>query len=66
MMVKELTDHHTFLERNYSKLAERHSSCLELCLAYAFGTCSEGHPDSVQEMTKFYEVCDKLTTSLQN
>lgn len=66
LVVKELRDYLTFLKRNYSKLAERHSTCLELCLTYAFGTCSEEHPDSLQEMTKFYQVCDKLTTSLQN
>ena len=51
--------------RNHQTLAERHSSCLELCLTHAFGTCSEEHPDSLHEMTGFNVACDNLTSALQ-
>ena len=65
-LAKQLRDYQTFLKRKYSKLVERHSTCLELCLTHAFGTCSEEHPDSLQEVTQFYQACDNLSTSLQN
>jgi len=65
-LAKELRNYQPFLKTKYSKLVERHSTCLELCLNHAFGTCSEEHPDSLQEVTQFYQACDKLSTSLQN
>ena len=48
----QLRNHQTFLKRKFPKLGERHSSCLELCLTHAFGTCSKEHPDSLHEMTR--------------
>lgn len=65
-LAKELRNYQAFLKTKYSKLVEWHSTCLELCLNHAFGTCSEEHPDSLQEVTQFYQACDKLSTSLQN
>ena len=65
-LAKQMRNHQTFLKRKFPKLAERHSSCLELCLTHAFGTCSEEHPDSLQEMTEFYVACDNLSLSIQN
>ena len=65
-LATQMRNHQTFLKRKFPKLAERHSSCLELCLTHAFGTCSEEHPDSLQEMTEFYVACDNLSLSIQN
>ena len=50
-LAKHTRNHQTFLKRKFPKLAERHCSCLELCLRHTFGTCSEEHSDSLQEMT---------------
>ena len=33
-LAKQLRDYQTFLKRKYSKLVERHSTCLELCLTH--------------------------------
>lgn len=64
-IVQQLRLHQRFLKTMLAKLAERHSSCLELCLTHAFESCSEEHPDTLNEMTDFYLVCDKLTSCLE-
>lgn len=64
-IVKQLRIHQRFLKTMLAKLAERHSSCLELCLTHAFESCSEEHHDTLNEMTDFYLVCDKLTSCLR-
>ena len=64
--VKHLRQYPTFLKRKFSKLVERHTSCLELCMDYAFGSCSQEHLYSLKEATEFYTVCEKLFALLHD
>ena len=65
-LAKQLRDYQTFLKRKYSKLVERHSTLYLLGALFNSCLCPEEHPDSLQEVTQFYQACDNLSTSLQN
>ena len=62
---KILRGYQTFLKRKFSKSAERHSSCKELCMSYALGSCPEEHSEHCIDITAFYEVCETLTSSMR-
>lgn len=57
--------HQTFLKRKFSKSAERHSTCKELCMSHAFGSCPEEHPDHCGDITAFYDACETLSLALE-
>lgn len=63
--VKNMRQYQTFLKKTFSKSAERHSTCKELCMNYAFGSCSEDHPDYCTELTSFYDACEALSSALE-
>ena len=37
----KVTKHQQFLKMQFGKIVERHSPCLELCMAHAFGSCTK-------------------------
>ena len=43
ILIKDVRRHETFLKTKFSKLAQKHSPCLELCQTHAFASCSEEH-----------------------
>ena len=63
-IVKILQGYQTFLKRQFSKAAERHSTCKELCMGHAFGTCQEEHPAHCGDITAFYDVCGTLSLAM--
>ena len=63
-IVTILRGYQTFLKRQFSKAAERHSTCKELCMSHAFGTCQEEHPDHCGDITAFYDVCETLSLAI--
>ena len=51
---KELSEHLRYKKNRFKKEAEVHSSCLELCLSFAFGSCSQEHPHTTSQPNSFY------------
>ena len=43
-----------YLKNRFKKEAEVHSSCLELCLSFAFGSCSKEYPHTTSQLDSFY------------
>ena len=52
----KVTKHQKFLRTQFRKIAERHSPCLELCVAYAFGSCTETHPNTCPDVVSLVQV----------
>ena len=48
--------HQRFMNNQFSKVAERHSSCLELCMGHAFGSCTESHPSCCSDVVALEKV----------
>ena len=59
----KVAEYHRFCKTQLSKQAERHSSCLELCMNYAFGSCTQSHDNSCPEAMALYEV-DRTVSNL--
>ncbi|XP_044164132.1 uncharacterized protein LOC122948377 [Acropora millepora] len=60
-VVKSLRAYQTFL----AKSSERHSTCKELCMSHAFGSCTEEHPDQCAEVTNFYDACKTVSSAIE-
>ncbi|KAJ7377703.1 hypothetical protein OS493_027265 [Desmophyllum pertusum] len=45
-----------YMKTQFTKHAERHSPCLELCMSHAFGSCSESHPSCFPDVVRLLEV----------
>ena len=52
----KVTKHQQFLKRQFGKIVERHSPCLKLCMAHAFGSCTEAHPNSCPDVVALVQV----------
>ena len=48
--------HQRFFKNQFSKVAEKHSSCLELCITHAFGSCRESHPNCCSDVVALAKV----------
>ena len=51
-----VTKHQQFLTTQFGKIVDRHSPCLELCMAHAFRSCSEAHPNSCPDVVALVQV----------
>ena len=65
-LIKAVRNYQTFLKTTYSKFAQKHSPCLELCLAHAFGSCSEEHNKVLAEFSLMYYVLSSLMQSIES
>ena len=52
----KVTKHQQFLTTQFGKIVDRHSPCLELCMAHAFRSCSEAHPNSCPDVVALVQV----------
>ena len=59
----KVAEYHRFCKTQLSKQEERHSSCLELCMNYAFGSCTQSHDNSCHEAMALYGV-DRTVSNL--
>ena len=64
-VVKSLRAYQTFLKTKLAKSSERHSTCKELCMSHAFGSCTEEHPDHCAEVTNFYDACKTVSSAIE-
>ena len=55
--------HQQFMKTQFSKQAERHSPCLELCMDHAFGECNQAH-DSCSDAVVLHEVVKSVNELL--
>ena len=55
-LIKDVRKYQRLLKTTFSKFAQKHSPCLELCMAHAFDSCSEEHSADVAEISLVYEV----------
>lgn len=56
-VVKSLRAYQTFLKTKLAKSSERHSTCKELCMSHAFGSCTE--------VTNFYDACKTVSSAIE-
>ena len=54
------------MKTKFSKLAQRHSSCLELCQTHTFASCSEEHQAVCTDITPIYNVHRSLLQSVES
>lgn len=54
----------TFLKTKFSKLAQKHSPCLELCKTHAFASCSEQHQAVSSDILVMHNVHSSISQSL--
>ena len=60
------TEHQRYMKTQFSKQAERHSPCLELCTDHAFGPYAEPHDSSCPNATILYELNKTVTDLLSS
>ena len=48
--------HQRFFKTHFSKVAEKHSPCLELCITHTFGSCRESHPNCCSDVVALAKV----------
>ena len=48
--------HQRCFKTQFSKVAEKHSPCLELCITHAFGSCRESHPNCCSDVVALAKV----------
>lgn len=65
-LVKDVRKYQRFLKTTFSKLAEKHSCCLELCLSHAFDSCSEEHNAVVAECSMMYDMHSSLMQCIES
>ena len=65
-LIKDVRKYQRFLKTTFSKFAQKHSPCLELCMAHAFDSCSEEHSADVAEISLVYEVHNSLLQSIES
>ena len=66
-MALAVKEYQCYLKTKFAKQAERHSSCLELCMTHAFETeCPKTHLDHSTDAFKIYEVSSTLRELICN
>ena len=48
--------HQRCFKTQFSKVAKKHSPCLELCITHAFGSCRESHPNCCSDVVALAKV----------
>lgn len=48
--------HQRFFKNQFSKVVEKHSPCLELCITHAFGSCRESHSSSCSDVVALAKI----------
>ena len=66
MLIKNVRCYETFLKTKFSKLAQKHSPCLELCQTHAFASCSEQHQAVSSDILVTHNVHSSLTQSIES
>ena len=64
-VLERLSEHLRYVKNRFRKEAEVHSSCLELCLSYSFGSCSNDHPHTTSELDSFYSTANAIQEAIQ-
>lgn len=65
-VIKQLTVHFRYFKNKFRKEPEIHSSAKELCLTYAFGSCSKDHLHTSAEIDSFYTTIDSIEKGIQD
>ena len=66
MLIKNVRCYETFLKTKFSKLAQKHSPCLELCQTHAFASCSEQHQAVSSDILVMHNVHSSLAQSIES
>ena len=65
-LIKQLTVHFRYFKNKFRKEPEIHSSAMELCLSYAFGSCCKEHLHTSAEIDSFYSTVHLLEEGIQD
>ena len=65
-LIKHVRNYQTLVKTKFFKLAQGHSSCLELCQTRAFASCSEEHQAVCTDINPNYNVHSSLLQSVES
>lgn len=65
-LIKDVRRYETFLKTKFTKLAQKHSPCLELCQTHAFSPCLEDHQAVSTDISAMHNVYSSLLESLES
>lgn len=65
-LIKDVRMYQKFLKTKFSKLIQRHSPCLELCMSYAFDSCAEEHKAMCSDLLPIYTVHSTLMEKIES
>ena len=65
-LIKDVRTYQKFLKTKFSKLAVKHSPCLELCMSYAFDSCAEEHNAMGADFAPFYAAHSCLLEEIES
>ena len=65
-LIKDVRRYETFLKTKFSKLTQKHSSCLELCQTHAFASCSEEHQAVCADISAIHKVHSSVSQSVES
>lgn len=65
-LIKDVRTYQKFLKTKFSKLAHKHSPCLELCMSYAFDSCTEDHKATGADFSPFYATHSSLLEEIES
>jgi len=65
-MRSKVLQHQRYMKSQFTKQAERHSPCLELCMNNAFDSCTQPHDRFCPEASSFFDVGKDLQKLLLN
>lgn len=65
-LMKDVRTYQKFLKTKFSKLALKHSPCLELCMSYAFDSCTEEHKAMGADFAPFYAAHSCLLGEIES
>jgi len=65
-MRSKVLQHQRYMKSQFTKQAERHSPCLELCMNNAFESCTQPHDRFCPEASSFFDVGKDLQKLLLN
>ena len=64
-LIKDVRVYQKFLKTKFSKLAQKHSPCLELCMSYAFDACTEDHRAMCADISPFCAIYSSLLREIE-
>lgn len=64
-LIRDVRIYQKCLKTRFSKLAQKHSQCFELCMSYAFDSCQEEHSAMCTDISPIYTTHSSLLEQIE-